>query len=65
MLRTSIAAACLALLAVSTAHADQHLCTDAHMTAQTIISWVITADGGIVAVSGGWMLSQSEPREQG
>ena len=32
MLRTSIAAACLALLAVSTAHAGQHLCTDAHMT---------------------------------
>jgi hypothetical protein len=32
MLKTSIAAACLALLAVSTAYADQHLCTDAHMT---------------------------------
>jgi hypothetical protein len=31
MLRTSIAAACLALFAVSAAHADQHLCTDAHM----------------------------------
>jgi hypothetical protein len=32
MLKTSIAAACLALFAVTTAYADQHLCTDAHMT---------------------------------
>ncbi|MET0689275.1 MAG: hypothetical protein ABWY38_08770 [Methyloceanibacter sp.] len=31
MLKTSVAAVCLGLLAISTAHADQHLCTDAHM----------------------------------
>jgi hypothetical protein len=31
MLKTSLAAACFGLLALSAAYADQHLCTDAHM----------------------------------
>ncbi len=50
----------LVLIGIGVGIVGQILNADAHMTAQTIISWVITGVGGIVAVSGGWMLSQSE-----
>lgn len=51
----------LVLIGIGVGVVGQILNADAHLTVQAIIGWVITLIGAVVAVSGGWMLSQSEP----
>ncbi len=50
----------LVLIGIGVGVVGQILNADAHMAFQAVIGWVITGVGAFVAVSGGWMLSQSE-----
>ena len=52
----------LILIGIGVGVVGQILNADAHMTVQTIISWIITGVGAVVTVAGGWMFGQSVPQ---
>ena len=55
----------LILIGIGVGFVGQILVADAHLTVQSIIGWIITAVGGIVLISGGWMFTQQREQPKG